>query len=504
MAPRRGSWSSAASNSRNGTGAACAAGRPTSIRSTSGANAPMRCGGAARPGPPRRDAHASDDDLRAVVRARVFDDFRRGVAAREDGGPARRTPARASPCAESARARLREAAAARASRRRRPSSRRRAASRGARRCARRRRRPAPGPMQQSSESSVFHTRSIAWSDRYACTSSSTRSAVRRSASSRSAIRLPLRKKLLAARSICSGRYTLPAASRASRSSADTSTITTSSACVEDRVGHGLPDVDARDAADDVVQALDVLHVERREHVDARGKQLVDVLPALRVPRARHVRVREFVDQDQRRVARQRRIEVELLQRAVLVRDLRARQDRKLLRAALRSPCARASRATRRRRPCPRAAAGVPRSASRTSCRRRPTRRSRCGGGRGARTPPAPSLRPAVGRDRGGCRSSPDSIAYAHPNAQPDGARGACAAAIACLRDAREQPPGHRDRATSPRGRARGSARPRSRAARPAARTCGLRCAGPRAPAPTRPGARASSRRAPADTRPPRR
>ena len=84
-------------------------------------------------------------------------------------------------------------------------------------------------MQQSSESSVFHTRSIAWSDRYAWTSSSTRSAVRRSASSRSAIRLPLRKKLLAARSICSGRYTLPAASRARRSSADTSTITTSSA-----------------------------------------------------------------------------------------------------------------------------------------------------------------------------------------------------------------------------------------------------------------------------------
>ena len=56
--------------------------------------------------------------------------------------------------------------------------------------------------------------------------------------------------------------------------------------VEEGVGHRLPDADAGDAADDVVQALEVLDVERREDVDAGGEQLVDVLPALGMARAR--------------------------------------------------------------------------------------------------------------------------------------------------------------------------------------------------------------------------
>ena len=77
--------------------------------------------------------------------------------------------------------------------------------------------------------SVFQTWPMRRVLRQACTSSSTRSAVRRSASSRSAIRLPLRKKLRAAFSACAPRYTLPAFRRASSSSAGVSTITTSSA-----------------------------------------------------------------------------------------------------------------------------------------------------------------------------------------------------------------------------------------------------------------------------------
>ena len=72
--------------------------------------------------------------------------------------------------------------------------------------------------------------------------------------------------------------------------------------VEDRVGHRLPDGDAGDAADDVVQAFEMLDVEAREDVDAARQQLVDVLPALRVARPRRVGMRELVDEDQRRVA----------------------------------------------------------------------------------------------------------------------------------------------------------------------------------------------------------
>ncbi len=84
--------------------------------------------------------------------------------------------------------------------------------------------------------------------------------------------------------------------------------------VEDGVGHGLADDDARDLRDDVVEALEVLHVERREDVDARVEQLLDVLPALEVPRARRVGVGQLVDEDQLGLAGEGRVEVELLER----------------------------------------------------------------------------------------------------------------------------------------------------------------------------------------------
>ncbi len=180
----------------------------------------------------------------------------------------------------------RAAAAGPASRRRRRSTRRRAgvASRAALRTTSSP--PGRGPTQQSSEASVFQTRSIAWSERYAWTSSSTRSAVRRSASSRSAIRLPLRKKLRAARSICSGHVDLAGLEPRQQVVGGDVDQHHFVGLVEERVGDGLPDRDAGDAADDVVQALEVLHVERREDVDARRQQLLDVLPALRMARSR--------------------------------------------------------------------------------------------------------------------------------------------------------------------------------------------------------------------------
>ena len=56
------------------------------------------------------------------------------------------------------------------------------------------------------------------------------------------------------------------------------------------------------------------------------EQFVDVLPALGMAAAGHVGVGVFVDQQQARPARQRRVEIELLHHLVAVDDRLARQD----------------------------------------------------------------------------------------------------------------------------------------------------------------------------------
>ena len=96
-----------------------------------------------------------------------------------------------------------------------------------------------------------------------------------------------------------GRRPYLRASRCSRTSAVTSTSSISSARSSTRVGHGLAHRDAGDLGDDVVQALDVLDVERGVDVDAGVEQLVHVLPALVVPRAGGVGVGQLVQQEQR-------------------------------------------------------------------------------------------------------------------------------------------------------------------------------------------------------------
>ncbi len=72
--------------------------------------------------------------------------------------------------------------------------------------------------------------------------------------------------------------------------------------VEDRVGHRLPHLDAGYLGDDVVEALEVLDVQGGVDVDARVQQLLHVLPALGVSRARGVGVRQLVHQQQLRMA----------------------------------------------------------------------------------------------------------------------------------------------------------------------------------------------------------
>ena len=107
------------------------------------------------------------------------------------------------------------------------------------------------------------------------------------------------------------------------------------------VRHGLPLRHSGDLLDDVVQGLQVLDVDVGDDLDARGQQFLDVLPALGVPRARHVGVRELVDQRDLRLAGQHGVEVHLLEHRAPVGDLgagddlQAVQQRRGVRAAVR-------------------------------------------------------------------------------------------------------------------------------------------------------------------------
>src|SRR5262249_35194071 len=96
--------------------------------------------------------------------------------------------------------------------------------------------------------------------------------------------------------------------------------------LEEAVGHGLADGHAGRALDQVVQALEVLHVEGGDDVDARGEELEHVLPALAVARAREVRVRSLVDDGHLRAPREDRAAVHLLDGDAAVLDAPARHD----------------------------------------------------------------------------------------------------------------------------------------------------------------------------------
>ena len=82
-----------------------------------------------------------------------------------------------------------------------------------------------------------------------------------------------------------------------------------------------------DLRDHVVQALEVLDVQGGVDADARGEQLLDVLPALGVARAGRVGVGQLVHEDHAGRALQRGVEIELLQGDAAVLQPAARQHR---------------------------------------------------------------------------------------------------------------------------------------------------------------------------------
>ena len=94
--------------------------------------------------------------------------------------------------------------------------------------------------------------------------------------------------------------------------------------VEHRVRHGLAHPHMGDLRDHVVEALDVLDVDRGIDVDAVGQQFLDVEIALGMTAARRVGMREFVDQGDLRPARDQRVEIHLLERSGPCRSSRLR------------------------------------------------------------------------------------------------------------------------------------------------------------------------------------
>ena len=100
--------------------------------------------------------------------------------------------------------------------------------------------------------------------------------------------------------------------------------------VEHRVRHGLAHPDPGDLGDDVVQALDVLDVDRGVDVDAVGEDFLDVEVALGVPAAGRVGVGELVDEHDLRVPRDHRVEVHLLDGVAAIADRFAGDDRQAL------------------------------------------------------------------------------------------------------------------------------------------------------------------------------
>ena len=89
---------------------------------------------------------------------------------------------------------------------------------------------------------------------------------------------------------------------------------------EHRVRHHLEDADPSDALNDVVEALHVLHVERRVDIDSGLQEKEDVLVPAPVSHADHVGVGELVDERHRRPSRDQRVEVELLMQDACVLD----------------------------------------------------------------------------------------------------------------------------------------------------------------------------------------
>ncbi len=96
--------------------------------------------------------------------------------------------------------------------------------------------------------------------------------------------------------------------------------------VEYLIGYRLPDAHVGDAANHVVEALQVLNVQGAEDIDAGRQQFIHILPALGMAHARNIGMRQLVDQNQIRMAQQCSVQIEFTQRLAAINDCPRRQD----------------------------------------------------------------------------------------------------------------------------------------------------------------------------------
>jgi hypothetical protein len=95
---------------------------------------------------------------------------------------------------------------------------------------------------------------------------------------------------------------------------------------ENGIGQPLADLDADRVLDDVVEAFEVLDVERADDVDSGGQDILNVLVSFRVPAARDIRVGELVDEGHLRLALDHRFRIHFLHRDAVVFLGRAGND----------------------------------------------------------------------------------------------------------------------------------------------------------------------------------
>ena len=94
----------------------------------------------------------------------------------------------------------------------------------------------------------------------------------------------------------------------------------------DCIGDRLALQDAGDLEHDVVERLQMLDVQGREHIDSGAEEIVDVFPALLVTAPGHIGVSELVDQHQAGMPGQHRVDVHFLEGPVPVGDAAAGHD----------------------------------------------------------------------------------------------------------------------------------------------------------------------------------
>ena len=105
--------------------------------------------------------------------------------------------------------------------------------------------------------------------------------------------------------------------------------------IEHLIRYGLRDPHAGDLPDDIVQAFQMLNVDRSVDIDARLQQFLHILPALGVARPGYIGMGEFIDQYHRGLALQRSIQIEFSERLAAVLELFRRENIQPLRAVRR-------------------------------------------------------------------------------------------------------------------------------------------------------------------------